>query len=450
MTTLHSYWQGVLVRPRIPRQCQSGRCFFGALLNGMIVAGGILALLGGHWVTMATTLQPVDTLVPFWSRSYQLYQQPHAIWLADYERIGINLPTLKQTLEAAEIQKKRPEIVIYSIPYRDMGQSSAGGFDTYPQYYADNRLIAETIRKFVKNTGLQPRIYLEPDALGHAITYRADRQFDKTSQELYQLRITAMNWLIDLYNDAGCWVYLDAAHSDWFDYSDEQITTMAEALNASGISKAYGLVVNVSNRQPAIGGASGRNEAHYLSRLLPQLRNKRLDVVMDTSRNGGTTSPRLYYLAPANNGQSLGDLVDNELPQGRWVGHWELDKNKELWAKPLFGKPMRLSVITALDKYHYNEETRILKAPAWLDPIGDVQLGPKPTDHTGLPLIQRFRYIKPPDDCDGALNCPARVDKWARSNSKHDTLALTLNRQKERHYTDINFWKKRTTLEIKP
>ena len=414
---------------------------WGLLALSALFAVVLTGMIGGQCVTMAIT-QPLDVLVPFWNRSYQIYQQLHALWLADYEKVGINLPNLKQALEAAEVQKKRPELVIYSIPYRDMGQSSAGGFDTYPQYYADNRLLADEIRKFTKKTGIQPRLYLEPDALGHAITYRSDRNNDKQSQDLYQLRIQAMNWLINTYTEAGCLVYLDAAHSDWFDYSDEQIQSMADALNASGIAKAYGLVVNVSNRQTVTGGATGRNEVHYLTRLLPLLRNKKLDVVMDTSRNGGPTSQRVYYLAPPAKGGSQGDLVDNELPQGRWVGEWALDKNNELWAKPLFGKPMRVAVITALDKYEYNEDTRILKAPKWLDPIGDVQLGAAPTDSTGQPLINRFRYIKPPDDCDGSLNCPARVDKWATTNSKHDTLAMTLKRQSERNYTDPNFWKR--------
>ena len=390
-------------------------------------------------VSKAYASSGIDALAPYWTRSYQLYQQKHAVWLSGYEFVGVNEPELSRALEAAKIQKKRPELVVYGIPFRDMGQSSAGGFNTYHQYYADNRRNAALIKQFVAQTGTHPRIFLEPDALGHAIQYQRDREHDAVSKELYRIRTEAMNWLIDLYTQAGGWVYLDAAHSDWFDYGDDAIQEMADVLNASGIHKAYGLVVNVSNRQTVQGApwvSSNRTEVHYLKQLLPKLHHKQLDVVMDTSRNGGPTFARQYYLAPN------GDLVDNESPSGRWVGHWKRRGKDDFWVMPFFGKKMKVSILTRMDKFTFDEHKMILSAPRWLDPVGDVQLGVSPSDQTGVVEIDRFRHIKPPDDCDGALNCPSRVDEFASSNSKHDVWERTQARQSERQYNDPDFWKR--------
>jgi len=39
-----------------------------------------------------------------------------------------------------------------------------------------------------------------------------------------------------------------------------------------------------------------------------------------------------------------------------------------------------------------------------------------------MQVIRHYRYIKPPDDCDGALNCPP-------GHSKHDINQETAGRQ---------------------
>ncbi len=379
-----------------------------ALLSGWLG----LTLYGVYSSEGKNSISVSDLLIPTWTRSYQLYGQPHALWLSDYDTVGTNLPLLNKIIAEAERQHKRFEIVIYGIPFRDMGQSSGGGFDTFEDYLADNQLNAKAVGDFVKRTGIQPRVYLEPDALAHAIQYREDRQSDPVSVAIYEKRIQAMQTLIQLYQSHGALVYLDTAHSDWFDYSDHQIKAMAMALNRAGIKKADGLVTNVSNRQPVtektgLARTTGRSEVHYLRRLLPRLENKHLDVVVDTSRNGGTTHQR-HYLLKDNN-----QLMDNESPEGRLVGSWSTDETGERWVKPFFGPPMKFSVLTGLDKYTFSETTMTLSAPPWLDAVGDVQLGEPPTDKTGIDVIQKFRYIKPPDDCDGSLNCPPG---W----SKHD------------------------------
>jgi hypothetical protein len=129
---------------------------------------------------------------------------------------------------------------------------------------------------------------------------------------------------------------------------------------------------------------------------------------VDTSRNGGSTRARQYYLAPN------GWLVDNERTEGRQVGYWDTDVQGEIHFRPFFGKPRLLSRLTQKEKYQYDSRTNLLTAPHWLDAVGDVQPGPVPTDQVPAPMsrvIQHYRYIKPPDDCDGALNCPPGASK---------------------------------------
>jgi cellulase/cellobiase CelA1 len=392
--------------------------FIGSVAALFILLGCVLGSIGSvlPW--------PPSLFVPTWTRSYQLYQQPHAIWLDRYDRVGANLDLLTKVLKAAAKARQTPELVVYSIPLRDLGQSSEGGFATYEDYLADNRENARLIRKFVDETKLHPVIYLEPDSLPLAVQYREDRNNDAESRKIYDERIRVMRTLIALYSKAGAKVYLEAGHSGWFDYADENIRRIAAALNEAGIAQASGLASNVSNRQPVVGlNPDSRTEFHYLKRLLPLLDNPHLDVRVDTSRNGGTTRPRRYYLA------ADGRLWDDETLQGRLVGRWRQDTgadgNQQITLLPFFGKSKRLQKLIGNEKYVWDDKRSILTAPGWLDPVGDVKLGPPPTDappENVKSVIQHYRYIKPPDDCDGALNYPPGA-------SKHDINAETARQQ---------------------
>jgi hypothetical protein len=390
----------------------------GGVTTAFALAGCVLGCIGSAlpW--------PATLFVPIWTRSYELYQRPHAVWLSQYDHVGANAELLTKVLKAAAKAKQVPELVIYAIPLRDLGQSSEGGFANYADYLADNRENAKIIRQFVDETGLHPVIYLEPDSIPLAVQYRLDHHFDADSKAVYADRIRAMKTLIGIYQGAGAKAYLEAGHSDWFDYADENIERIASALNEAGISMAAGLASNVSNRQPVIGfNPDSRTEFHYLRRLLPLLENPHLDVRVDTSRNGGPTSARKYYLAPD------GRLWDNESSQGRLVGSWkritDVDGNQDVWLTAFYGKPKSLQKLVDKEKYAWDAKKSILTAPAWLDAVGDVKLGPAPTDAPPANIrsvIQHYRYIKPPDDCDGAINCPPGA-------SRHDVNAETTKRQ---------------------
>jgi hypothetical protein len=397
----------------------------------LLIAGCalIFALIGWTWSELP---RPLSIFVPTWTSSYRLYGQPHAVWLDQYKRVGANLETLTRVLKAAAKARQIPEIVVYAIPMRDLGQSSEGGFSTYEDYLADNRLNAELIRQFVNDTQIHPIIYLEPDSIPLAVQYRRDNNTNEESQQIYQDRIRVIKILIDLYKQTGARVYLEAGHSGWFDYGDEDVQRIAQALNEAGIAQVHGLATNVSNRQPVIGKHTQQNtEVHYLQRLLPLLKHNTLDIRVDTSRNGGKTQARQYFLSPD------GKLIDNETPTGRLVGHWETNARGEIRFFPFFGPPKNLSRLTGKEKYQYDSRRNILTAPAWLDAVGDVQLGLPPTDTPPPPVssvIGHYRYIKPPDDCDSALNCPPGM-------SKHAVNLETARRQPDSLNLPVGIWK---------
>ncbi len=146
--------------------------------------------------------RPDHLLVTDWTQSYELYAQPHAIWLLDSDRVGANEARLRETPDRAKAKKQYPEIVIYAIPLRDLGQSSEGGFANYDDYWQDNVLNARLVEAFVKATGLTPRIYLEPDALSLAVQYRVDHNNDAESMRIYAERIAIFRKIIPLYRRA--------------------------------------------------------------------------------------------------------------------------------------------------------------------------------------------------------------------------------------------------------
>jgi hypothetical protein len=391
----------------------------------------LFVLLGWTWSELP---RPMTVFVPTWSESYRLYGQPHAIWLDQYDSIGANLPKLAKTLKAAASARQIPELVVYAIPMRDLGQSSEGGFQSYEDYLADNRQNARLIQQFNQSTGVHPIVYLEPDSIPLAVQYQRDQNGSEEARKIYAERIRVTQELIELYQQAGARVYLEAGHSGWFDYGEADLNRIATALNEAHIEKADGLATNVSNRQPveknekeekSIAIHGQKTEVHYLRRLLPLLKNPKLDVRVDTSRNGGGTQARQYYLHPE------GLLIDNETPTGRWVGMWQSMPNGDIQFQPFFGKARSLSRLTGKEKYSYNSRQNILSAPAWLDAVGDVQPGPAPTDKPPAEVsdvIHHYRYIKPPDDCDGALNCPPGASKHAINQETH-------NRQQQKSWT---------------
>ncbi|WP_147794816.1 glycoside hydrolase family 6 protein [Cellulomonas sp. Y8] len=162
---------------------------------------------------------------------------------------------------AATAAGRTPVFVTYAIPDRDCGSYSAGGFATAAEYRAWVDAVAAGLR------GSRPVVVVEPDALLHL-----ERCGDR-DQRLGLLRAS-----VEAYRAAGAEVYLDAASSNSFGWSAEQLRDMALRLRAAGVDRAAGFSVNVSNFQRS------EHEVAYGTYLSALLGGKAF--VVDTSRNG--------------------------------------------------------------------------------------------------------------------------------------------------------------------
>lgn len=162
---------------------------------------------------------------------------------------------------AAGAAGRTPVFVTYAVPHRDCGSYSAGGLTTADEYRAWVSGVAAGLR------GSRAVVVVEPDALLHL-----DRCGDRDE------RLALLRASVDAYVAAGAEVYLDAASSNSFGWSADQLREMALRLRAAGVDRAAGFSVNVSNFQ-----RSANEEAYgtYLSALLGGKA-----FVVDTSRNG--------------------------------------------------------------------------------------------------------------------------------------------------------------------
>jgi hypothetical protein len=172
-----------------------------------------------------------------------------------------------------------PVLVLYNIPDRDCGGTSAGGAANASAYVAWVQQVAATIgdREAV--------IILEPDALGGA---------DCLSSSDQQARFGAMSQAVStLKADPNVFVYIDAGNPSW-----EPVGLMAQRLQAANISQADGFSLNVSYFD-----STAQNQA-YGDQLSKLVGNKH--YVIDTSRNGASGSFSGTVCNPSNG--ALGSL----------------------------------------------------------------------------------------------------------------------------------------------
>lgn len=153
-------------------------------------------------------------------------------------------------------------LVAYNIPHRDCGQYSQGGAASAAAYRRWIGSFAEAIGD------AEAIVILEPDAVPHvadgctAPVHVAER---------YRLLSEAV---ARLKRQPGTRVYLDAGNPSWIADPAE----LADPLRRSGISRADGFALNVSNFQTL---ADSADYGHRLSELLGGAH-----FVVDTSRNG--------------------------------------------------------------------------------------------------------------------------------------------------------------------
>jgi endoglucanase len=198
-----------------------------------------------------------------WQRAHRaawldpITTQPQARWLNGFA----DLADVPSFLAAAKRQGALPVLVAYAIPNRGCSNFREGlpyGDYDRPTPRADSYAawIAELVRQLGSTRAV---VVLEPDAVP------ADC-FDDA-------RAATLAGAVDKLVAAKQFVYIDAGHSSWVPSGN-----VAMRLLRSGITKAEGVSLNVSNRYPTWAAADFGEE-------LSELVGGR-DYIVDSSRNG--------------------------------------------------------------------------------------------------------------------------------------------------------------------
>ncbi|KAB8164582.1 endoglucanase [Streptomyces sp. 3MP-14] len=189
----------------------------------------------------------------------RIADRPLSHWPPGEEDPG---PQVRRITEAATAEDRTALLVAYNIPHRDCGQYSEGGA-------ASDDAYREWIDAFASAIGdAKAVVVLEPDAVPHTL--------DGCTAPMYvEDRYALLSDAVDrLGEQPGTRVYLDAGNPDWV----TDVGRLAEALRGSGVERADGFALNVSNFQTTDASTAYGRE---LSGLLGGAH-----FVIDTSRNG--------------------------------------------------------------------------------------------------------------------------------------------------------------------
>jgi endoglucanase len=194
-----------------------------------------------------------------------LAAQPVATWLTGAE--ADPFAAAHEVTSAAAAEGRTATLVVYNLPDRDCGQFSSGGAPDADAYLGWVGALAAGI-------GDDPAVVvLEPDAVPHALEGCAG---GTSAEDRYRTLSTAVDILGQ---QPGVRLYLDAGNASWI----EDLDRLATGLRASGVEKAAGFALNVSNFETTqVSGDYGR-------RLSDRLGGARF--VIDTSRNGAGPPP---------------------------------------------------------------------------------------------------------------------------------------------------------------
>ncbi len=189
---------------------------------------------------------------------------PTATWLGgeDDTRVKAREITL-----AAEDAEQLPVLVAYNLPERDCGQYSSGGAASADEY-------REWTRELVAGIGDRPAVViLEPDAIAHALV---GCEGSEEATERYPMLKEA----VEAYAKApNARVYVDAGNASWVD----DTAKLAAALKQSGVDRAAGFALNVSNFEPT------DTSIGYGTDVSEELGGE-THFVIDTSRNGAAVA----------------------------------------------------------------------------------------------------------------------------------------------------------------
>jgi endoglucanase len=188
-------------------------------------------------------------------------EQPQARWLNGF----VDLDDVPTYLATSRKQRALPVLVAYAIPNRGCSNYREGlPYGDYDRATPRPDSYAAWIGELVNRLGpTHAVVVLEPDALP------ADCFDDE--------RAATLKGAVDDLTSAGHHVYIDAGHSSWRPSGE-----IAQRLLRSGVDRAEGVSLNVSNRYPTWSVADFGEE---LSELIGGR-----DYIIDSSRNGSTVT----------------------------------------------------------------------------------------------------------------------------------------------------------------
>jgi endoglucanase len=309
-------------------------------------------------------------------RLAQMVQTSQAVWFEGGTPREVTAG-VRATMRAAARQRAVPILVVYNIPFRDCAQFSAGGATNVEEYLA-------WIDGFAAGIGSgRAIVILEPDGLGIIPFYTP---IGTTTMEWCQPpeadpataasdRFLMLNEAVDrLGSLPNAHVYLDGTHSAWLGSGDA-----AHRLDQAGVQRADGFFVNVSNYRLT----------EHLERYATWISK---------------------CLAFANNPE-----------EGGWrLGHYDWCASQYFPADPNDFSTWHLSdewydanLGSAVPTAHFVIDTSRNGQGPWTPPAGvypDPQdwcnppgrgLGLRPTDATGVPLLDAYVWVKTPGESDG-------------------------------------------------
>ncbi len=189
--------------------------------------------------------------------------------------------TIRKTKRSIQRLLKRadpylPVLVIYSIPYRDLGHHSKGGADSDKEYL-------EFIREFCDALDdRSPIVIYEPDAIPH---------MEEMGVVDGLKRLSLIKKSVEMLSKTNALVYLDIGHPTWL-----SVPKAVSYLRMCDVNKIRGYSINTSNYYAT-------STCYKYGKAI----SKRLDgthFVIDTSRNG--TGASKEHFNPY--GRSIGEF----------------------------------------------------------------------------------------------------------------------------------------------
>jgi endoglucanase len=317
---------------------------------------------------------------------------PTAVWV-EGESPKAAEQQVRQVTHQAAGKKTLPVLILYTLPFRDCAQYSAGGATSVEEYKAWIDAVARGIQ------GRDALIMLEPDSLGIIPWYTSVdgvaewcKPAEATPATATAERFEMLNYAVDVLSALpNTRVYLDATHNAWLNVGD-----ITDRLLKAGVQNADGVFLNVSNYQWT------ENLVQY----------------------GTWISSCIAYVTQVNPGDvgSCGNQYWSGGPANNWTGV-ALDPAK-IWNDTATDPTANTAGINS--RYdlilgdvepttHFvidtsrngqgpwtptGEQTIWPDPQTWCNPP-DRGIGLRPTTNTGNDLVDAFLWIKVPGESDG-------------------------------------------------